>query len=69
MVLEMAEASQAAASPWQLESLEQRVHRLEDAVAAMQDTRLLEERVAERVKERVNGNLPERTIERRGHHH
>jgi hypothetical protein len=60
MVLEMAEASQTAASPWQLESLEQRVHRLEDAVAAMQDTRLLEERVAQRVKERVNGNLSER---------
>ena len=56
----MAEASQTAASPWQLESLEQRVHRLEDAVAAMQDTRLLEERVAQRIKERVNGNLSER---------
>jgi hypothetical protein len=31
------------------DSLEQRVHRLEDAVAAIQDTRLLEARVLERV--------------------
>jgi hypothetical protein len=34
--------------------LEQRVHRLEDAVAALQDTRQLEERLAERVTERVS---------------
>jgi hypothetical protein len=34
--------------------LEQRVRRLEDAVASLQDTRQMEERVAERVTERVN---------------
>ena len=33
--------------------LEQRVHRLEDAVAALQDTRQLEERVVERVVDRI----------------
>jgi hypothetical protein len=36
------------------ETLEQRVHRLEDAVAALQDTKLIEERVAERVMGRMN---------------
>jgi len=34
--------------------LEQRVHRLEDAVAALQDTRQLEERLVERVTDRVS---------------
>jgi hypothetical protein len=37
------------------ESLEQRVHRLEDAVAALQDTQLMEERITERVMDRVHG--------------
>ena len=36
-----------------LQALEQRVHRLEDAVASMQDTRALEERVVERVTDRM----------------
>jgi hypothetical protein len=36
-----------------LGALEQRVRRLEDAVASMQDTRQMEDRVAERVTERV----------------
>jgi hypothetical protein len=40
----------------QLPALEQRVGRLEDAVAALQDTRLLEERVVARVGERLNRN-------------
>src|SRR5438105_2383035 len=40
----------------QMDSLEQRVHRLEDAVAAMQDTRSLEERLVERGAGRINGN-------------
>jgi hypothetical protein len=31
------------------ESLEQRIHRLEDAVAALQDTQIMEERIMERV--------------------
>jgi hypothetical protein len=35
------------------ESLEQRVHRLEDAVAALQDTQIMEERITERVLGRV----------------
>ncbi|HZU34923.1 MAG TPA: hypothetical protein VFA18_03390 [Gemmataceae bacterium] len=34
-------------------ALKQRIHRLEDAVAALQDTRALEDRVVERVAERV----------------
>jgi hypothetical protein len=37
-----------------LRVLEQRVHRLEDAVAALQDTRQLEERLVQRVTERVS---------------
>jgi hypothetical protein len=41
-----------------LELLVQRVHRLEDAVAAIQDTRQLEQRVADRVAERVRANVP-----------
>jgi hypothetical protein len=36
------------------EDLEQRVHRLEDAVAALQDTRGVEDRVVERVSRRLN---------------
>jgi hypothetical protein len=36
------------------ETLEQRVHRLEDAVAALQDMQLVEERITERVLERVH---------------
>jgi hypothetical protein len=40
------------------ESLEQRVQRLEDAVAALQDTRPLEERVVERVSERLGITPP-----------
>jgi hypothetical protein len=39
-----------------VQSLEQRVRRLEDAVAALQDTRMLEERVVARVGERLNHN-------------
>jgi hypothetical protein len=37
-----------------MEPLEQRVHRLEDAVAALQDTALMEERITERVVGRMN---------------
>jgi hypothetical protein len=37
-----------------LENLEQRLHRLENAVASLQDTRALEERVAERVHHRLS---------------
>jgi hypothetical protein len=40
------------------ESLEQRVQRLEDAVAALQDTRPLEERVVERVSQRLGITPP-----------
>ena len=36
-----------------VEALEQRVRRLEDAVAAIQDTQLMEDRVVERVVQRV----------------
>jgi hypothetical protein len=60
MVFEMAEATRVQPSgtvPRQLESLEERVRQLEDTVAAMHDTRLLEERVAERVAERIHGSL------------
>jgi len=39
------------------ESLEHRVHRLEDAVASLQDTRGLEERITARVAERM-GRVP-----------
>jgi hypothetical protein len=41
-----------------LERLEQRMHRLEDAVAALQDTRQLEERLVERVVDRLIRNPP-----------
>src|SRR5438045_509828 len=37
--------------------LEQRLCRLEDAVATLQDTRPLEERIVERVSRRLNRNL------------
>jgi hypothetical protein len=43
------ESSQAG---WPHETLEQRVQRLEDAVASLQDTRPLEERISERVAAR-----------------
>src|SRR5437762_9248785 len=36
------------------EALEQRLRRLEDAVAAIQDTQLMEDRVVERVIQRVD---------------
>jgi hypothetical protein len=36
------------------ESLEQRVHRLEDAVAALQDTHFMEERITDRVMDRLH---------------
>jgi hypothetical protein len=36
-----------------VEALEQRVRRLEDAVAAIQDTHLMEDRVVERVRQRL----------------
>jgi hypothetical protein len=40
---------------WDVENLEQRVQRLEDAVASLQDTWPLEERVVQRVTERLQG--------------
>jgi hypothetical protein len=43
---------------WPPETLEQRVHRLEDAVASLQDTRPLEDRITERVTERLQGRPP-----------
>jgi hypothetical protein len=42
-------------------ALEQRVRRLEDAVATLQDTRPLEERIVERVSRRLNRNLAQTT--------
>jgi hypothetical protein len=60
MVFEMAEATRVQPSgtlPRQLEALEERVRQLEDTIAAMHDTRVLEERVAERVAERIHGSL------------
>jgi hypothetical protein len=36
------------------ETLEQRVHRLEDAVAALQDTHLMEERITDRLAHRLS---------------
>ena len=44
--------------PSRLETLEQRVCRLEDAVAALQDTGRIEARVAERVSRRLSRNAP-----------
>jgi hypothetical protein len=41
-----------------IDLLEQRLHRLEDAVAALQDTRQLEERLVERVVDRISRNPP-----------
>jgi hypothetical protein len=41
-----------------LELVEQRLHRLEDAVAALQETRQLEERLVERVVDRLVRNPP-----------
>src|SRR6516162_7037007 len=38
----------------ELAELEKRIHRMEDAIAALQDTRLLEERVAGRVSDQVS---------------
>src|SRR5258708_6925414 len=40
----------------QIAALEQRIQRLEDAVAQLQDTRPIEERVVERVADRINRN-------------
>ncbi len=40
------------------EHLEQRLHRLENAVASLQDTRALEERVTERVRSRLQSGVP-----------
>jgi hypothetical protein len=51
----------ASADP--AEALEQRVRRLEDALAELQDTRPLEERVAERVTQRVVPRLPAPSLE------
>jgi hypothetical protein len=45
--------------------LEQRVRRLEDAVATLQDTRPLEERITERVSRRLSRNLAQ-TIQASG---
>jgi hypothetical protein len=41
-----------------LEAIEQRVHQLEDAVAALQNTSQLEDRLVERVTERIRHNAP-----------
>ena len=46
------------AVPAPAEPLEQRVCRLEDAVAALQDTQLFEEHVVQRVTERMSRNPP-----------
>jgi hypothetical protein len=43
---------------WPAGTLEQRVQRLEDAVASLQDTGPLEERVTQRVTERLQGRVP-----------
>src|SRR5262245_31041207 len=48
------------APPTPADSLEQRVQRLEDAVAALQDTRPLEDRVVERLSSRLGLELPAR---------
>jgi hypothetical protein len=44
----------AHAADLHTESLQQRVHRLEDAVAALQDTHIMEDRVTERVLGKVS---------------
>jgi len=48
-----------AATNHSLSSLEQRLDRLEDALAVLQDTRHLEQRIVERVAERVDRNNTE----------
>jgi hypothetical protein len=50
------------------QSLEQRVQRLEDAVAALQDTRPLEDRVVERVSGLLGITPPKREPEPRAEH-
>jgi hypothetical protein len=47
---------EATAQSLPLEPLEERVRRLEDTVAVLQDTRHLEDRVVERVASRLGGN-------------
>jgi hypothetical protein len=48
--------STEAANPAALESLDLRVRRLEEAIADLQDTRQIEERVAERVSDKICRN-------------
>jgi hypothetical protein len=48
--------SAEATNPAALESLDLRVRRLEDAIAGLQDTRQIEERVAERVSDKICRN-------------
>jgi hypothetical protein len=57
---EGAPAPDAPPAPAPADSLEQRVQRLEDAVAALQDTRPLEDRVVERLSSRLGIELPAR---------
>jgi hypothetical protein len=49
-----------------VEILEQRLHRLENAVEALQDTRQLEERLVERVADRMSRNPPRALVEASG---
>jgi hypothetical protein len=64
MLQTSADAPEGAAAPDALappaDALEQRVQRLEDAVAALQDTRPLEDRVVERLSERLGIKPPAR---------
>ncbi len=53
-----AESPEAPGAGPHSESLEQRVQRLEDAVAGLQDTQPLEDRVVERVSERLGLRVP-----------
>jgi hypothetical protein len=48
--------STEAATPPALESLDLRIRRLEEAVAGLQDTRQMEERVVERVSDKISRN-------------
>jgi hypothetical protein len=48
--------STEATTPPALESLDVRVRRLEEAVAGLQDTRQIEERVAERIRDKIGQN-------------
>jgi hypothetical protein len=57
------EFSSAGNADQSLESMEQRLHRLEAALASMQDMRALEERVAEKVRQRVQSTADERMID------